>query len=89
MIELANSTQLDKSRESDNVNIDRFTPEQQPRTQNVIPPLVIDSRVNHTLSQIDETYDEDDISALNQHTPNTARKNSRLLGEVSPMSIKS
>jgi hypothetical protein len=52
---------------------------------------VIDSRVNHTLSQIDETYDEDDISALNQHTPNTARKNRTAgsLGDVSPMSVKS
>ncbi len=52
---------------------------------------MIDSRVNHTLSQIDETYDEDDISALNQHTPNTARKNRTTgsLGDVSPMSMKS
>lgn len=52
---------------------------------------MIDSRVNHTLSQIDETYDEDDISALNQHTPNTARKNrtNGSLVDVSPMSMKS
>jgi|PersoiStandDraft_1058852.scaffolds.fasta_scaffold709464_1 hypothetical protein len=27
MIDLANISQLDKSRESDNINIDRFTPE--------------------------------------------------------------
>jgi hypothetical protein len=52
----------------------------------VVPsfPPMVDSRVNRTLSQINEEYDEDDLSALNHYTPNTNRKRSSV-GSVSPL----
>lgn len=50
----------------------------------------LDSRVNRTLSQINEEYDEDDLSALlsKPHTPNTNRRG-KSIDSVSPRSPRS